>query len=90
VTAWSALSGSVPIRSGHTVLTQGTGGVSIFVLQLAKAFGAVRISGKWSFGVPNEILIINTHLTYQGWSEGKLNFAFMEIAKTFFIERERP
>ena len=24
VTAWSALSGSVPIRSGHTVLTQGT------------------------------------------------------------------
>jgi len=40
VTAWSALSGSVPIRSGHTVLTQGTGGVSIFALQLAKAFGA--------------------------------------------------
>jgi NADPH:quinone reductase-like Zn-dependent oxidoreductase len=44
VTAWSALSGSVPIRSGHTVLTQGTGGVSIFALQLAKAFGASVIT----------------------------------------------
>ncbi len=44
VTAWSALSGEMPIRSGHTVLTQGTGGVSIFALQLAKAAGASVIS----------------------------------------------
>jgi len=34
-----------------------------------------------------KILIINTHLTYQGWSEGKLNFTFMQIAKTLFVER---
>ncbi|MBD2065970.1 NAD(P)H-dependent oxidoreductase [Leptolyngbya sp. FACHB-671] len=33
------------------------------------------------------ILIINTHLTYAGWSEGKLNLAFMDLAKTFFLER---
>lgn len=39
-TAWTALSGPVPIRAGHTVLTLGTGGVSIFALQLAKAVGA--------------------------------------------------
>ena len=44
VAAWSALSGSVPIRSGHTVLTQGTGSVSIFALQLAKAFRASVIA----------------------------------------------
>jgi hypothetical protein len=37
-----------------------------------------------------KILIIHTHLTYQGRSEGKLNFTFMEIAKTFFVERGRP
>ena len=37
VTAWSALSG---VRAGETVLTQGTGGVSLFAVQLAKAFGA--------------------------------------------------
>ncbi len=44
VTAWTALSGSVPIRAGQTVLTLGTGGVSIFALQLAKAAGATVIA----------------------------------------------
>ena len=39
-TAWHALSGPTPIRAGHTVLTQGTGGVSLFAVQLAKAAGA--------------------------------------------------
>jgi modulator of drug activity B len=34
-----------------------------------------------------KILIINTHLTYPGWSEGKLNLAFMELAKGVFVER---
>jgi NADPH:quinone reductase-like Zn-dependent oxidoreductase len=37
VTAWSALAG---VRAGDIVLTQGTGGVSIFAVQLAKALGA--------------------------------------------------
>jgi NADPH:quinone reductase-like Zn-dependent oxidoreductase len=44
LTAWTALSGSTPIRAGHTVLTQGTGGVSIFALQLAKVAGASVIA----------------------------------------------
>jgi modulator of drug activity B len=33
------------------------------------------------------MLIINTHLTYPGWSEGKLNQTLMDLAKTFFSER---
>lgn len=40
LTAWVALTAGMAIRAGHTVLTQGTGGVSIFALQLAKAVGA--------------------------------------------------
>ncbi|OAI58702.1 alcohol dehydrogenase [Ralstonia solanacearum] len=40
LTAWSALTDGTVIRSGNTVLVQGTGGVSIFALQLAKAVGA--------------------------------------------------
>lgn len=40
VTAWTALSGPVPVRAGDTVLTLGTGGVSVFAVQLAKALGA--------------------------------------------------
>jgi modulator of drug activity B len=33
------------------------------------------------------ILIINTHLTYVGWSEGKLNLTFSDAARAFFVER---
>ncbi|WP_044422150.1 zinc-dependent alcohol dehydrogenase family protein [Pseudomonas syringae group genomosp. 3] len=40
LTAWTALSEGAAIRSGDTVLVLGTGGVSIFALQLAKALGA--------------------------------------------------
>jgi NADPH:quinone reductase-like Zn-dependent oxidoreductase len=40
LTAWNALFEGEPIRPGQTVLTLGTGGVSIFALQLAKAAGA--------------------------------------------------
>ena len=44
VTAWSALHNAGGVTSGSTVLIQGTGGVSIAALQLAKAMGA-RILG---------------------------------------------
>ncbi len=40
VTAYNALFEAVHLRAGDTVLVQGTGGVSIFGLQLAKAAGA--------------------------------------------------
>ena len=48
VTAWNALQHTgdpaSPARSGETVLIQGTGGVSIFALQFAKALG-LRVIG---------------------------------------------
>src|SRR4051794_29210847 len=40
LTAWRALMVDGPVRAGETVLVQGTGGVSIFALQFAKAAGA--------------------------------------------------
>jgi NADPH:quinone reductase-like Zn-dependent oxidoreductase len=40
VTAWNALYGDKVVRPGDLVVTQGTGGVSIFALQLAVAAGA--------------------------------------------------
>ena len=40
VTAWNALTGLHPIVAGQTVLILGTGGVSIFALQFARAAGA--------------------------------------------------
>ncbi|MDI2131119.1 zinc-dependent alcohol dehydrogenase family protein [Yinghuangia seranimata] len=40
VTAWNALTGGRPALPGETVLTLGSGGVSLFALQLAKLAGA--------------------------------------------------
>ncbi|GAA1972151.1 zinc-dependent alcohol dehydrogenase family protein [Kitasatospora viridis] len=39
VTAWTSLTGGRGLRPGATVLTLGSGGVSLFALQLAKAMG---------------------------------------------------
>jgi NADPH:quinone reductase-like Zn-dependent oxidoreductase len=40
LTAWRAIAIEAPVGPGSTVLVQGTGGVSIFALQFAKARGA--------------------------------------------------
>lgn len=40
VTAWNSIVGPVPVVAGQTVLTLGTGGVSLFALQFARALGA--------------------------------------------------
>lgn len=40
VSAWSALHVATPLTPGQTVLIQGTGGVSLFGLQIARMFGA--------------------------------------------------
>lgn len=40
LTAWNGLHGPVAVSAADTVLTLGTGGVSIFALQLARASGA--------------------------------------------------
>jgi NADPH:quinone reductase-like Zn-dependent oxidoreductase len=44
LTAWRALVVNGDLKAGDVVLTQGTGGVSIFALQFAKAAGATVIS----------------------------------------------
>jgi NADPH:quinone reductase-like Zn-dependent oxidoreductase len=44
VTAWRALVADGGIEAGHSVLVLGTGGVSIFALQIAKAMGATVIA----------------------------------------------
>jgi NADPH:quinone reductase-like Zn-dependent oxidoreductase len=44
LTAWRALAVDYALKAGDTVLVQGTGGVSIFALQLAKQMGATVIA----------------------------------------------
>ncbi|RAH69894.1 zinc-dependent alcohol dehydrogenase family protein [Aspergillus aculeatinus CBS 121060] len=43
VTAWNGLFGNVPLKPGQTVLVQGTGGVALTALAIAKAAGATTI-----------------------------------------------
>jgi NADPH:quinone reductase-like Zn-dependent oxidoreductase len=50
VTAWNALAVSGELKAGETVLTLGSGGVSIFALQFAKLFGARVIATSSSDG----------------------------------------
>ncbi|MBE3013155.1 NAD(P)-dependent alcohol dehydrogenase [Microbispora sp. NEAU-D428] len=40
VTAWNAVTGADGLRPGQTLVTQGSGGVSLFALQFAKTLGA--------------------------------------------------
>lgn len=40
VTAWNALTGARTLQAGDTILTLGSGGVSLFALQFARLFGA--------------------------------------------------
>lgn len=40
VTAWNSIVGPQPLLAGQTMLTLGSGGVSLFALQFAKALGA--------------------------------------------------
>lgn len=44
LTAWHALAVSAKLKAGETVLTLGTGGVSIFAIQFAKMFGSSVIA----------------------------------------------
>jgi len=44
VTAWVALTGLRGVTAGDTVLTQGSGGVSVFALQFARLLGARAIA----------------------------------------------
>ena len=50
VTAWVALTGHRRVTAGDTVLTQGTGGVSIFAVQFARLLGARVIATTSSTG----------------------------------------
>ena len=40
LTAWNALTGGKPLQAGQTVLTLGSGSVSLFAIQFARLFGA--------------------------------------------------
>ncbi|EME22677.1 zinc-binding alcohol dehydrogenase family protein [Rhodococcus triatomae BKS 15-14] len=67
LTAWSALTGPRPVLPGESVLTLGTGGVSLFAVQLAQLFGARVIAATSSEAKAERIreLGADTVINYQ-------------------------
>lgn len=74
VTAWAALNGDKPVKAGDTVLTLGSGGVSLFAIQLAKSLGARVIATTSSDGKAEQLKmlgadeVINYH-QHPDWSK---------------------
>jgi len=74
VTAWRAVVCDARVKPGDTVLVQGTGGVSLFALQFAKACGATVIATSSSESKLQRLqelgadYVIN-HQTTENWGE---------------------
>ncbi|MCW8196809.1 NAD(P)-dependent alcohol dehydrogenase [Proteobacteria bacterium 005FR1] len=71
VTAWTALTHYAPLLPGEVVVVQGTGGVSLFALQLAKLFRA-KIIGLSSNAEKRSLLVrlgADHAIGYESWSE---------------------
>lgn len=74
VTAWNALTGGRGLRSGETVLTLGSGGVSLFAVQFAKTAGARVIATTSSDDKAEQLLALGADevINYRSnaaWSE---------------------
>jgi NADPH:quinone reductase-like Zn-dependent oxidoreductase len=63
VTAWHALTGGRGLQAGETVLTLGSGGVSLFALQFAKAFGARVLAPAGSAEKAERLRALGAHET---------------------------
>ncbi|EMR65750.1 hypothetical protein MGN70_008877 [Eutypa lata] len=61
LTSWNALYGLKPLKPGETVLVQGTGGVSVFALQFARAAGATVIATTSSSEKAEELKKLGAH-----------------------------
>jgi len=78
LTAWCALTGGGPVLPGQTVLTLGSGGVSLFALQFAKMMGArvIAITGSNDKAGRLQALgadeVVNSRLT-PGWADAVLS-----------------
>jgi len=61
LTAWTGLIDYANLKPGQTILTQGTGGVSVFALQIAKAMGARVIATSGSAGKLERLKALGAH-----------------------------
>ena len=58
----------------------------LFTFLIFFSFG-IHLNAQKKYSKQKTVLLINAHLTYPGWSEGKLNASFYNVAKAFFISK---
>lgn len=95
LTAWNALYGSKALRAGDVVLTQGTGGVSMFALQFAAAAGAQVISTTSSAAKCEKLKELGAHLVINykedaEWGETAKKLSLGGRGADFIIEVGGP
>lgn len=79
VTAWNAIVGGRQVKPGETVLTLGTGGVSLLALQLAKAAGARVIVTSSSDAKLDRAKALGADLTVNYKTEPEWERAVMDL-----------
>ncbi|KAK9366598.1 zinc-type alcohol dehydrogenase [Lipomyces kononenkoae] len=95
LTSWNALYGLRPLQPGQIVLVQGTGGVSIFGLQFAKAAGATVIATTSSDAKAERLKrlgadhVIN-YKTTPNWGEVARQFTPGQLGVDYIVEVGGP
>jgi len=79
VTAWSALVEFGALKAGDTVLVQGSGGVSVFALQIARMFGARVIATSSSEEKRNRLEELGAFATIDYSAEPKWSSKVREL-----------
>ncbi|WP_248926705.1 zinc-dependent alcohol dehydrogenase family protein [Paenibacillus hamazuiensis] len=99
VTAWNALTGGKPLEAGQAVLTLGSGGVSLFAIQLAKLFGArviattssmekaERLKALGADDVIDYNAVPNWHITVRELTEGRGADCVVEVGGAGTLEK---
>jgi NADPH:quinone reductase-like Zn-dependent oxidoreductase len=79
VTAWNALAVSGKVKPGESVLTLGTGGVSVFAVQFAKLFGARIIATSGSDEKIEKLKDLGVHETVNYRENGDWDKAVLNV-----------
>jgi NADPH:quinone reductase-like Zn-dependent oxidoreductase len=87
VTAWSALTVGAPLFPGQTVLTLGSGGVSLFALQFARLFGARVIATTSSDGKAKRLKALGADSTINYQTTPEWDVAVRELTNGRGVDR---
>jgi len=87
VTAWTALRLGAALKQGDSVLVLGTGGVSIFALQIAKAFGCQVIATTSADAKAERLQALGVDIVFNYTAEPEWDRAVLEATNGRGVDR---